>query len=104
MKSHSSKSSKIDKTKPSVPSKAQIIRECLSQARTSFKPARMLTGLSAAFIVVGIGFTCSGKASEGAIIIEGGKDLYVVSEFLCKQTKEAHERFDQKEKDRKDEE
>ncbi len=97
MKIHSSKSSKIAKIKPSVPSKAQIIQKHLHQALTSFKPAQMLTVLSATLIIIGIGLSCSGKVEQGAILSEGGKNLCIVSECLFKQTKEANERLDKRE-------
>lgn len=99
MKISSSKSSKLVNTQPSSLSKAQIIQKRLHQVRTSFKPAQMLTVLSATFIIVGIGFTCSGQTSEGEIIIKGGAELCVVSECLFKQTKEANQRSDKKDEE-----
>lgn len=99
MKIHSSKSSKLANTQPSSLSKSQIIQKHLHQARTSFKPAQMLTVLSATLIIIGIGLSCSGKVEQGAILSEGGKNLCVVSECLFKQTKEANERLDRKDEE-----
>jgi hypothetical protein len=99
MKISSSKSSKLANTQPSSLSKAQIIQKHLDQVRTSFKPAQMLTILSAALILFGTGLSCSGKVEQGAILSEGGKNLCIVSECLFKQTKEANNQLDKREKD-----
>jgi hypothetical protein len=80
-----------------------VITERLRQARLSFNLALLLTTVSAAISLVGVGFLFSGKVPEGTITTAGGLTSKIVSVHLLTLTKEANDRLDKMAKDLKDE-
>jgi hypothetical protein len=80
-----------------------VFTERLRQARLSFNLALLLTTVSAAISLVGVGFLFSGKVPEGTITTAGGLTSKIVSVHLLKLTKEANDRLDKMAKELKQE-
>jgi hypothetical protein len=72
----------------------EVMEERLRQARLSFNLTLVLTAVSAAISVVGVGLLFAGKVPEGSVTTAGGLSSNLVSVRLLRLTKETNDRLD----------
>jgi hypothetical protein len=72
----------------------EFMKERIRQARLSFNLTLVLTAVSAAISVMGVGLLFAGKVPEGSVTTAGGLSSNLVSVRLLRLTKETNDRLD----------